>query len=184
MHSIMWFWTTGIHDPAWVQAIAAVAVVVFTLATVIVLFIYAYDTHTLAKTSVEQIGLAKLEREELKTLKLHAANHRFLKVQVDVNSLMQSIIDGTFATKPRAPLCPDNWPDIAYALALKTPNVISAVIALGIQLQIVDFAITEFFSASNNDEKTACELKIRAALSRAAEESTKLSNLSVEGAKK
>jgi hypothetical protein len=62
--------------------------------------------------------------------------------------------------------------------------VISAVIALGIQLQIVDFAITEFFSASNNDEKTACELKIRAALSRAAEESTKLSNLSVEGAKK
>ena len=83
MLSIMWFWTTGIHDPGWVQAIAAVAVVVLTLVMVIVLFIYAYDTHTLAKTSVEQIGLAKLDREELKTIKRHVANDRFLKVQAD-----------------------------------------------------------------------------------------------------
>jgi len=50
----MWFWTTGIHDPAWVQAIAAVVVVAFTFVTLIVLFVYAYDTHTLAKTSVDQ----------------------------------------------------------------------------------------------------------------------------------
>jgi hypothetical protein len=54
MHSIVWFWTTGIHDPAWVQAFAAIAVVVFTFVTLIVLFIYAYDTHTLARTSVNQ----------------------------------------------------------------------------------------------------------------------------------
>ncbi|MGA2086583.1 MAG: hypothetical protein ABSG60_13815 [Terracidiphilus sp.] len=184
MHSIMWFWTAGIHDPAWVQAIAAVAVVVLTLVMVIVLFIYAYDTHTLARTSVEQIGLAKLEREELKTLKRHVANDRFLKVQADVTLLMRSIIDGTFGTKPPPPLYPDNWPDVAIALALRTPSVISAVIALGIQLRSVDFAIVEFFNASNNDEKTACELKVRTSLSRAAEESTKLSNLLVEDAKK
>jgi hypothetical protein len=42
-HAIQWFFSTGIHDPAWVQAIAAVAVVVFTFVTFIVLFIYAYD---------------------------------------------------------------------------------------------------------------------------------------------
>ena len=184
MHSIMWFWTTGIHDPAWVQAIAAVAVVVFTLVTVIVLFIYAYDTHTLAKTIVEQIGLAKLDREELKTIKRHVANDRFLKVQADLTLLMQSIIDGTFGTKPPPPLYPDNWPDVAIVLALRTRSVISAVIALGIQLRSVDFTIAAFFSASNNDEKTACELKVRTSLSRAIEESTKLSNLLVEDAKK
>lgn len=51
MHSLIWFWTTGIHDPAWVQAIAAAAVVVLSFVTLAVLVVYAYDTHTLAKTS-------------------------------------------------------------------------------------------------------------------------------------
>lgn len=56
MHSIAWFWTAGIHDPAWVQAIAAVVLVVLTIVTLIVLGFYAWDTHTLAKTSVNQAG--------------------------------------------------------------------------------------------------------------------------------
>jgi len=51
MHSIVWFWTTGIHDATWVQAIAAVALVALTLVTLIVLGIYAWDTRTLAATS-------------------------------------------------------------------------------------------------------------------------------------
>lgn len=51
MHSIYWFLTTGIHDPAWVQAIAAVAVVVLSFVTLAVLAVYAWDTHTLAETS-------------------------------------------------------------------------------------------------------------------------------------
>ncbi len=51
MHSIVWFFTTGIHDPAWVQAVAAIALVALTFVTLIVLSVYAWDTHTLAKTS-------------------------------------------------------------------------------------------------------------------------------------
>jgi hypothetical protein len=51
LHSIHWFLTTGIHDPAWVQAAAAVFLVALTFVTFVVLVIYARDTHTLAKTS-------------------------------------------------------------------------------------------------------------------------------------
>jgi hypothetical protein len=51
MHSIQWFWTTGIYDAAWVQAVAAMVLVVLTFVTLIVLSIYAKDTHTLAQTS-------------------------------------------------------------------------------------------------------------------------------------
>jgi hypothetical protein len=51
MHSIVWFFTTGIYDAAWVQAVAAIVLVILTFVTLIVLSIYAWDTHTLAKTS-------------------------------------------------------------------------------------------------------------------------------------
>src|SRR5665213_396542 len=56
MHSFVWFWTVGIHDPAWVQAFAAIALVVLTIVTLLVLAFYAWDTHTLARTSVHQAG--------------------------------------------------------------------------------------------------------------------------------
>jgi hypothetical protein len=59
MHSIIWFWTTGIHDPAWVQAFAAIALVLLTFVTLIVLVRYAWDTRILARTSVEQIELLR-----------------------------------------------------------------------------------------------------------------------------
>src|SRR5580658_3419063 len=55
-HAIQWFFSSGIHDPAWVQAVAAIALVVLTIVTLIVLAFYAWDTHTLAKTSVHQAG--------------------------------------------------------------------------------------------------------------------------------
>ena len=45
MHSLVWFWTTGIHDPAWVQAVVSIALVVLTLVTLIVLARYAWDSH-------------------------------------------------------------------------------------------------------------------------------------------
>jgi hypothetical protein len=54
MHSFVWFWTIGIHDPAWVQAGAAIALVLLTLVTLAILVRYAWDTRTLARTSVEQ----------------------------------------------------------------------------------------------------------------------------------
>jgi hypothetical protein len=54
MHSLVWFWTIGIHDPAWVQAVAAIVLVLLTFVTLIYLRCYVRDTHTLAKTSVKQ----------------------------------------------------------------------------------------------------------------------------------
>ncbi|MGB0081446.1 MAG: hypothetical protein WBP90_07965 [Terracidiphilus sp.] len=51
MHAIVWFFTTGIHDAAWVQAVAAMILVVLTFVTLLVLSKYAWDTHTLAQTS-------------------------------------------------------------------------------------------------------------------------------------
>lgn len=51
MHSIQWFWTTGLHDPAWVQAVTSIALVLLTLVTLIVLAFYAWDTHSLAEAA-------------------------------------------------------------------------------------------------------------------------------------
>ena len=66
MHSIVWFWTTGIHDPAWVQAFAAIALVLLTIVTLLVLAFYAWDTHTLARTSVHQAGHMSEQTEILR----------------------------------------------------------------------------------------------------------------------
>jgi hypothetical protein len=183
-HAIQWFYSTGIHDPAWVQAIAAVAVVALTFLTLIVIFIYAYDTHTLAKTSVQQISLAEQQRNELNLLKFHVANDRFLKVQADVTTMMQSIADGTFGSNPPPPIYPDNWPDVAYALMLDIPNASRPAIALGIKLRSVDLAVSEFFGASKNDERREREPAIFVAISDAADGCMKLSNLLVENANK
>jgi hypothetical protein len=97
---------------------------------------------------------------------------------------MQSIADGTFGTKPPPPIYPDNWPDVAYALIISTPSAIPPTIALGIKLRSVDFAVSDFFNASNNDEKRTRETNVRAAVSDAAEECMKLSDLLVKSAKK
>jgi len=66
MHSIEWFWTTGIHDPAWVQAVAAAALVVLTIMTLFYLRIYVRDTRSLAKTSVDQAGNISEQTEILR----------------------------------------------------------------------------------------------------------------------
>jgi hypothetical protein len=60
LHSIVWFWTTGIHDAAWVQAISSTVLVLLSLVTLCVLAVYAWDTHTLAKSSVEQARNAQM----------------------------------------------------------------------------------------------------------------------------
>jgi hypothetical protein len=69
-------------------------------------------------------------------------------------------------------------------LIISTPSAIPPTIALGIKLRSVDFAVSDFFNASNNDEKRARETNVRAAVSDAAEECMKLSDLLVKSAKK
>jgi hypothetical protein len=174
MRSIEWFWTTGIHDPAWVQAVTSVALLGVTLVTLIVLFFYAWDTHTLAKTSVEQIDLIKKERSVQTMRNVHAAFDCFFKVRDDLNAIVQSFVDNTFGTKPQPPSYPDNWPDVASALNLQNPSTMQPTIALGIQLRHVDFAVREFNAASNNNDKIALEEKVKAAVLSAGEECTNL----------
>ena len=66
MHSLIWFWNTGIHDPSWVQAVAAAALVVLTIMTLFYLRIYVRDTRSLAKTSVDQAGHVSEQTEILR----------------------------------------------------------------------------------------------------------------------
>jgi hypothetical protein len=169
MHSIWWFWTTGLHNPAWVQAVAAAALVVLTFVTLIVLSIYAWDTHTLAKTSVEQINLVKQERDTLAMRNFQAAYDCFLVVQDNVTAIMKSLENGTFGTRSHLPIYPENWPDVASALNQRISSTMQPTIALGIALRHVDFAVRDFFNSSNNDDKRAREMDVRKAANDAAE---------------
>jgi len=78
---------------------AAIALVVLTLVTLIVLSIYAWDTHTLARTSVEQINLTKQERDIRAMRDYHHAYDSFFKIQADLTLISKSLADGTFGTK-------------------------------------------------------------------------------------
>jgi hypothetical protein len=174
MDSVVWFLKTGIHDPAWVQAVASSALLILTLVTLAVLAFYAWDTHTLAKTSVDQISLIKQEREILAMRNYHVAYDCFFKVQADLNAIMQSLADCTFGTKPQAQIYPENWPDVTSALNQRVPSTMQPAIALGIKLRHVDFTTREFLNASNNDDRGACEANVKKALFDAGEECKKL----------
>jgi hypothetical protein len=67
MHSIVWLWATGIHDPAWLQAIAAVALLVLTLPTLIALAIYKYFTYRQARASQLSAEAAKTASDAAKS---------------------------------------------------------------------------------------------------------------------
>lgn len=178
MHSIVWFWTTGIHDPAWVQAVAAIALVALTIVTLIVLAFYAWDTHTLAGTSVEQINRTKQERDIRAMRDYHHAYDSFFKIQADLTLISKSLADGTFGTKYEGgappPIYPDNWPDIASALNQRLPSTVHPTIKLGIAMRQIDFAVTEFLRVSNHDEKKECDSNVRSAVTVATKESENL----------
>ncbi len=167
MHSIVWFWTTGIHDPAWVQAFAAIALVGLTLVTLVVLYFYARDTHTLARASVEQINLVKQEQSLLTRRNYHIAADCLLKVQADLSAIQQSIVEGTFGTKQQSPIYPDNWTEVALTFSQHAPSSTEPAINLGFTLRHVDFAVRGFVNASNNDDKRICEAAVRATVSNA-----------------
>jgi hypothetical protein len=153
MHSIQWFWTTGIHDPAWVQAIAAVAVAMLTITTLAVLVIYAKDTHTLAKVSVAQITLAKQERFIDLARQYHAGFDCIIKARDDLRDLAQSLVNGTFGTKPQPPIYPKNWPDVTSAFGQRKTSMYVPLASLGVDMRTVDSAVKAFFDATDNNEK-------------------------------
>lgn len=168
MHSIIWFFTTGIHDPAWVQAIAAVVLVVFTFVTLVYLRIYVRDTRTLAKTSVEQMSIVKKEYEFEAMRRFQTAYDCIFKTNDGVRSILQSFVDGTFGTRPQLPIYPQNWPDVTAALIQHNSDFTEPVISFGVYLRAVDLAVGAFFEASSSDEKIKCENVVRKAVEDAA----------------
>lgn len=131
MHAIQWFWTSGIHDPAWVQAVAATTLVVLTLVTLTVLGFYAWDTHTLAKMSVEQMKLAKKEHSFESLRRTQAAYDCIFRANDNVIRVSRSLLDGTFGTKPQRPTYPQNWPDATSALVQRKPDMSEPMISFG-----------------------------------------------------
>jgi hypothetical protein len=169
MHSIVWFWTTGIHDPTWVQAVASVVLVVLTILTLAVLAVYTRDTHTLAKVSVKQIALALEERSVSLARQNHAAFDSVMKARDDVEAIGRSLIDGTFGTKPQPPIYPDNWPDVTSALGQRKTSMYLLMASLGVDLREVDSAVKSFFDASDNNEKILHEGLVCKAVEQAVE---------------
>jgi hypothetical protein len=55
-----WIIGNGMQDPAWVQAYSSAALVILSFVTLAVLCLYAWDTHKLAKASVEQVKNAQM----------------------------------------------------------------------------------------------------------------------------
>lgn len=153
MHSIVWFVTTGIHDPAWVQAIAAVAVAVLTFITLVVLAIYARDTHTLARVSVAQITLAQQERSIDLARQYHFGFDCIIRARDDLRDLAQSLVDGTFGTKPQPPIYPKSWPDVTSAFGQRKTGMYVLLASLGVDMRTVDSEVKAFFDATDNDEK-------------------------------
>ena len=60
LNSVHWFFKSGIYDAAWMQAVTSLMLVFLTIATLLVLFVYARDTHKLANASIEQVRNAQM----------------------------------------------------------------------------------------------------------------------------
>ena len=58
-HLPFWIFSNGLRDPVWVQAFSSVLLACLTAATLVVLCVYARDTHQLAKSSMEQVKNAQ-----------------------------------------------------------------------------------------------------------------------------
>ena len=152
-HDIQWFFSTGIHDAAWVQAVASVLLVVLTFLTLVFLFRYVLDTHTLARMSVEQINLVKRDRTIEQMRNFHVAYDRFLQLQRNLTSLMTSIVSGLFQTKRPEHIYPNDWPDVTSTLYQRIPNSLNAAMKLGIDLQTLDSTIDKYFEATTERER-------------------------------
>lgn len=164
MHSIVWFWTIGIHDPVWVQAIAACVLVALTFVTLAVLAVYAWDTHTLARVSVEQIDLVKKETTFENIRRNQFAYDCIFKTNDEVIKILRSLADGTFGTKAQPAIYPERWPEVTSALVRRKADMDQPLIKLGISLRAVDFAVGAFADASNNDDKREREMAVRKAV--------------------
>jgi type IV secretory pathway VirB6-like protein len=176
MHSIAWFWTTGRFDALWVQAVASVALVVLTLVTFIVLVRYAWDTRTLARVSVEQIEMVKRQNTFDSLRRSQAAYDCVFKANDDLKKLLQSLVDGTFGSRPQAPIYPSYWPDASSALIQRNSNLTEPTIAFGLTMRQVDFAVEAFYNAANDGDRLQRKKAIHEAVTEAASNCRRLTD--------
>jgi hypothetical protein len=174
LHDFVWFFTTGRFQSDWVQAIAAVVLVVLTFVTLIYLRVYVRDTRTLARTSVAQMGIVKKEYEYQAMRRFQTAFDCVFKANDDVISILQSLVDGTFGTRPQLPIYPQNWPEVTAALIQHNSDMTEPSISLGVSLRAADLAVGAFFEASDNDEKTKREKAVREAMREVANDCQRL----------
>ena len=135
-----------------------------TFVTLVVLFIYAYDTHTLAKTSVEQIDLVRRQYAFDNLRRNQAAYDCIFKANDDVISVLKSLADGTFGTKPQPPIYPPDWPDATSTLVQRKTAMSEPMISLGVRLRAIDLAVGAFSNASDSNEKRDLEKAVREAV--------------------
>jgi hypothetical protein len=148
VQSIKWFWTIGIHDPLWVQAVATVALIVVALLALIILCRFAWDARKLANVSSEHIAFVKDERDAEQLRKYHGAYDTLSKIREDLISLAQRSSETTFGTRQVDPVYPPNWPQICSDLYRRVPDAAQPLFDFGLNLRRVDTAIREFLDAS------------------------------------
>jgi hypothetical protein len=160
MHSLVWFWTVGLHDPSWVQAFAAIALVFLTAATLVILYFYARDTRTIAKTGIDQIRIAEEERSRERSWKIQAAVdcvHGSRDCLVAMKNSLKEDKD-RFGERPPQPLYREDWPEITSVLYQIDPRMRIPILEFGGSLKKVDQAVVRFLAAHFTDEEAPKEL--------------------------
>jgi len=168
MHDLIWFFTTGRFDPAWVQAVMSTLALMATIATLGVLIVYACDTRKLAKSSVEQSkvteqqlrvaqdALILSQEQHKKALQEKAHNslknfHRAyaalfdIKLRIEDEDAERNRLRITPRSTP-APIRPPDWHEIAAAIYEQVPAAEEIVIGLGTRLQELDNAMLHYWN--------------------------------------
>ena len=118
---------------------------------------------------MEQIELVKREQSLRSRQSYHIAADSLLMVQANLSAIQQSITNGTFETKPPAPIYPNNWTEVSLTFSQYAPSSTEHALTLGFALRHVDFAFQRFYEAPNIGEKRICEANVRATVSNAAD---------------
>jgi hypothetical protein len=173
-HALQWFWTTGRHDPAWVQAVTNAALMVLTALTLVVLFFYALDNHRLAKSSVVTFRFLRLQDERTTLASVAAAYDLIFLTQRNLTSLLLAIKNDRLGAFKRPPMFPPNWPQLAGAIALTATDAMGPWMQLGILLRRLDSEIKDYYDATTEAEQQERYREVRKTLDEAIAGANKL----------
>jgi hypothetical protein len=177
LHDIFWFWSTGRHDPTWVQAATSLCLVFLSILTLAALVWYACDNHRLAENNLETLRFLKEQEDRGITADYAAAFDVFLLVQGKLTSLVRSLNTDRFSRFQPHPLFPPNWPQLTVAVSLKAQSATHAWVKLGNALRKLDFEITDYFAAESVNEKEEIYGGLRKALQSAFDHTMELAQV-------